>query len=46
MEDINVEFLEAVKKGNISKVLGFIEKGADVNTTDLDGWAPLHWNSK
>ncbi|WP_265027666.1 ankyrin repeat domain-containing protein [Wolbachia endosymbiont (group B) of Chorthippus parallelus] len=32
----------AVKKGNLDEVKGYLDAGANVNHSDLQGWTPLH----
>jgi len=33
----------AADKGDLDKVKHLLERGADVNSRDKDGWTPLHW---
>jgi ankyrin repeat protein len=41
--DIEAEFLMAVKKGNLDKVNSLLNNGADVNTAQKDGTSSLAW---
>ncbi|MEM4134493.1 MAG: ankyrin repeat domain-containing protein [Candidatus Micrarchaeia archaeon] len=45
MRYIDEELLEAVKSGNLDKVIELINLGADANVVDKDGRTPLHWAS-
>ena len=38
------QLLKAVKSGELKTVKELIDKGADVNTRDRDGWSLLHWS--
>lgn len=40
--DINQELVNAVLAGDLERVSFLIDKGADVNKTDVEGYAPLH----
>jgi uncharacterized protein len=42
-DDISAEFLMAVKKGNLDKVVSLLNSGADVNTAQNDGTSSLAW---
>jgi ankyrin repeat protein len=37
------ELLEAAENGDLIKLQTALEKGANPNTKDDDGWTPLHW---
>jgi ribosomal protein S27AE len=37
------ELFYAVQNGDFSSVRELIDKGVDVNVTDTDGWAPIHY---
>ena len=41
--DIDAEFLMAVKKGNLEQVNSLLNSGADVNTAQKDGTSALAW---
>ena len=32
----------AAKNGHVDVINAFIERGADINPTDDDGWSPIH----
>lgn len=38
---LNLELLEEALRGDITKVLDLLQRGADVNTKDSAGWTPL-----
>jgi quinoprotein dehydrogenase-associated probable ABC transporter substrate-binding protein len=40
--DLNQEFANAVLAGDMNRISFLIEKGADVNKLDSEGYAPLH----
>jgi len=37
------ELFHAIQNGDFSSVRELIDKGVDVNVTDTDGWAPIHY---
>ena len=39
--DKNKKLLEAARKGHTKTVQTLLEKGADVNANDMDGWTAL-----
>ncbi|XP_028131929.1 uncharacterized protein LOC114327487 [Diabrotica virgifera virgifera] len=41
--DLDEELLTAVQDGNLNKVEGLVSQNANVNTTDIYSWTPLHW---
>lgn len=40
---LDKELLEAAKEGSTDMVRSLLDRGADVNAKDDDGWTPLHW---
>jgi hypothetical protein len=39
---LNKQLFEAVRRGDVEEVRELLEKGADVNAKNNDGWTPLH----
>jgi len=42
---LNDDLIEAARWGDLEKVKKLLDRGADVNARDKDGWTPLHWAS-
>jgi len=42
---LNEDLIEAARWGDLEKVKKLLDRGADVNARDKDGWTPLHWAS-
>jgi len=42
-EDDNAGLFEAARRGHVAVAEYFLERGADVNAVDSDGWTPLYW---
>ena len=40
--DLNKELVETVQSGSTEKIKELLERGADSNAKDDDGWTPLH----
>ncbi len=41
--DLDEELLTAVRDGNLNEVEDLVSQNANVNTTDIYSWTPLHW---
>ncbi|MFP3016488.1 MAG: ankyrin repeat domain-containing protein [Wolbachia sp.] len=41
--DLDEELLTAVQDGDLDKVKSLVSQNANVNTTDMYSWTPLHW---
>lgn len=39
----NEALLNAIKRNDLKRVQGLLDRGADVNAADADGWTPLMW---
>jgi len=43
MNELNEKLFWAVHHGDLDQVKSLLEKGADIEAKDNDGWTPLHW---
>ncbi|WP_264735341.1 ankyrin repeat domain-containing protein [Wolbachia endosymbiont (group A) of Rhinocyllus conicus] len=41
--DLDKELLTTVRDGNLNEVEDLVSQNANVNTTDIYSWTPLHW---
>ncbi|WP_338405958.1 ankyrin repeat domain-containing protein [Wolbachia endosymbiont (group A) of Longitarsus flavicornis] len=41
--DLDEGLLTAVQDGNLNEAEGLVSRNANVNTTDIYSWTPLHW---
>ena len=44
--DANSSLMEAAKAGEYEQARLMLNRGADVNHKDANGWTPLHWASR
>jgi hypothetical protein len=40
---LNKDLIEVARRGDLGEVRRLLDKGANVNARDVDGWTPLHW---